>query len=281
MIAAGHGGTARAEPASREKSVMKPLAAMMPCRGLLPVAVLGLALAGCGIGAEREAGGPDDPAPAAAPAPAGDRLATAAAPAPGGAATVPAPVPIAANAAPAAAPGPAADAAATLAHGNAAGATTPQAGSQAGARGDGATEAPESSREIVYHVVKGARFFDILVARIGNREHVVIGETDDMCLDLPDQRDFDGDGRRDALVFRSPRCRGDAAPGVLFFVFADKTFRLSNPFPGHRPRVERWNGEWSVLAGETRHVLRDGRAVRVNGIGSGGRRGPLSDRSRR
>ena len=145
------------------------------------------------------------------------------------------------------------------------GATTPRAEAQTGAVGDGAADAPESSPDIAYHVVKGARFFDILVARIGNREHVVIGEVDDMCLDLPDQRDFDGDGKRDALVFRSPRCRGDAAPGLLFFVSADTTFRLSNPFPGHRPRVERWNGEWSVLAGETRHVLRDGRAVPVNG----------------
>ena len=68
----------------------------------------------------------------------------------------------------------------------------------------GRDDAPESPSGIVYHVVKGARFFDILVARIGDREHVVLGETDDMCLDLPDQRDFDGDGNRDALVFRSP-----------------------------------------------------------------------------
>ena len=127
----------------------------------------------------------------------------------------------------------------------------------------GRRDSPAAADRIVYHVVKGARFFDILVARIGNREHIVIGETDDMCLDLPDQRDFDGDGRRDALVFRSPRCRGDSAPGLLFFVSADTTFRLSNPFPGHRPRVERWNGEWSVVTGEARHVLRDGRAVPV------------------
>ncbi len=139
----------------------------------------------------------------------------------------------------------------------------------------GTVSAPEGRHDapdgIVYHVVKGARFFDILVARIGNREHVVLGETDDMCLDLPDQRDFDGDGSRDALVFQSPRCRGDAAPGLLFFVSADTAFRRSNPFPGHRPRIERWNGEWSVLTGEARHVLRDGRAVPVEG---GGREGP-------
>ncbi len=126
-----------------------------------------------------------------------------------------------------------------------------------------AADAPESTHPIVYHVVKGARFFDILVARIGDREYIVLGETDDMCLDLPDQRDFDGDGHRDALVFRSPACRGDTAPGLLFFVSGDTAFRRSNPFPGHRPRVERWNGGWSVLVGETRHVLRDGRAVPV------------------
>ena len=124
---------------------------------------------------------------------------------------------------------------------------------------------------IVYHVVKGARFFDILVARIGRREYVVLGETDDMCLDLPDQRDFDGDGRRDALVFQSPACRGDAAPGLLFFVSGDAAFRRSDPFPGHRPRIERWNGRWSVLAGGARHVLRDGRAMRVD---LGGAQGP-------
>lgn len=123
---------------------------------------------------------------------------------------------------------------------------------------------PGASPSIVYHVVKGARFFDILVARIGQREYVVLGETDDMCLDLPDQRDFDGDGQRDALVFRSPACRGDAAPGLLFFVSGDAAFRRSDPFPGHRPRIERWNGRWSVLAGGARHVLRDGRAMRVD-----------------
>ena len=146
----------------------------------------------------------------------------------------------------------------------------------AGGRGD----APESPSGIVYHVVKGARFFDILVARIGNREHVVLGETDDMCLDLPDQRDFDGDGNRDALVFRSPGCRGDTAPGLLFFVSGDTAFRRSHPFPGHRPRIERWNGGWSVLAGGTRHVLRDGHAVPVERIEPGGQqvRAPVSPR---
>ncbi len=145
----------------------------------------------------------------------------------------------------------------------------------------GRLDPPGTPDGIVYHVVKGARFFDILVARIGNREHVVLGETDDMCLDLPDQRDFDGDGSRDALVFRSPRCRGDAAPGLLFFVSADTAFRRSNPFSGHRPRIERWNGEWSVLTGETRHVLRNGRAVRVEGTSSGAPRRPLPGESRR
>ena len=159
----------------------------------------------------------------------------------------------------------------------------PPAGPAAAAVPVGRRDPRAAPDGIVYHVVKGARFFDILVARVGNREHIVIGEVDDMCLDLPDQRDFDGDGKRDALVFRSPRCRGDAAPGLLFFVFADTDFRRSNPFPGHRPRVERWNGEWSVLAGGTRHVLRDGRAVRVDGAGSPAPRGrvPVPGQSRR
>ena len=212
-------------------------------RGLLPAILLATALAGCRSDTEQEAGGPDDSAATIAPAVnvAPVRVDTPA-PTPTNRATVAAP---ARNA------------------------------------GPDVTEAPEPAPGIVYHVVKGARFFDILVARIGNREHIVIGETDDMCLDLPDQRDFDGDGSRDALVFRSPRCRGDAAPGLLFFVFADTTFRLSNPFPGHRPRVERWNGEWSVLTDEARHVLRDGRAVRVDRVDAAEARGRVRDQSRR
>lgn len=133
-----------------------------------------------------------------------------------------------------------------------------------------AGRSPVAAPSIVYHVVKGARFFDILVARIEKREYVVLGETDDMCLDLPDQRDFDGDGHRDALVFQSPVCRGDAALGLLFFVSGDPAFRRSNPFPGHRPRIERWNGRWSVLTGGVRHVLRDGRAIRVGQVGQAG-----------
>ena len=251
--------------ASTGESVVNYGAATAPCRGLLSAGVLGLALAGCGIDAGRTAG---DAAPAAGPAPGGAGPAAAAMPARnGGPAGAGAP-------APAADPAKPAERVSTTAE-------TPRPGEvNTGAALDEASDAPEPPREIVYHVVKGARFFDILVARIGNREHVVIGETDDMCLDLPDQRDFDGDGNRDALVFRSPRCRGDAAPGLLFFVSADTSFRLSNPFPGHRPRVERWNGEWSVLAGEARHVLRGGRAVRVNGIGSSRPRGQ-SNRSLR
>ena len=230
-------------------------AATSPRRGLLPAAALGLALAGCGIDAGRTAADPVDPAPPAAPAPGGI----------GPAAAVPA---RSGDPAVAAAPATTTDPATTAARGSTTAETQRPGEVRTSAAFDEASGAPEPPRDIVYHVVKGARFFDILVARIGNREHIVIGETDDMCLDLPDQRDFDGDGIRDALVFRSPRCRGDAAPGLLFFVSADTTFRLSNPFPGHRPRVERWNGEWSVLVGETRHVLRDGRAVPVNGVGS-------------
>jgi len=239
-------------------------AAMSLCRGLLPAVVICLAAAGCRSEPAREAGGPNPTDPAGTPATAGANQAGSVVPArvanPAAAAVPADPADPAMVAVAGAAPG------AGAARGPAAGGTPRREGAETGVALDGVAgvaDAPGPPREIVYHVVKGARFFDILVARIGNREHVVIGETDDMCLDLPDQRDFDGDGNRDALVFRSPRCRGDAAPGLLFFVSADTTFRLSNPFPGHRPRVERWNGEWSVLAGGTRHVLRGGRAVLV------------------
>ena len=265
-------------PASSGEPVVSFRAAATLSRGLLPAILLGTALAGCRSDAVREAGGPDESAPAVAPA-IGAGPVPVDTPAPNPATRAPAAT-AARNARPAVADAPASvtDSAAGVAPGPTLGATPPRGKAKAGAAGDGATE---PTGGIVYHVVKGARFFDILVARIGNREHIVIGETDDMCLDLPDQRDFDGDGSRDALVFRSPRCRGDAAPGLLFFVFADTTFRLSNPFPGHRPRVERWNGEWSVVTDGARHVLRDGRAVRVGRVGSADPRGPVPGQSHR
>ena len=126
----------------------------------------------------------------------------------------------------------------------------------------------ETRREqtITYYVVKGARFFDILVARIGSREHVVLGEIDDMCLDLPDQRDFDENGTTDALVFHSTNCRGDVAPGLLFFISGNRTFEKSNSFRGHQPKVERWHGHWSVLTTSARYILNDGKAVIVEKV---------------
>ena len=119
---------------------------------------------------------------------------------------------------------------------------------------------------ITYYVVKGARFFDILVARMGNREHVVLGEVDDMCLDLPDQRDFDNNGTTDALVFHSTNCRGDVAPGLLFFVSGNSAFERTNSFRGHQPKVERWHGNWSVLTTSARYILEDGKAVLVEEV---------------
>ncbi len=123
----------------------------------------------------------------------------------------------------------------------------------------------DSEREptITYFVVKGARFFDILVARIGSREHTILGEVDDMCLDLPDQRDFDGDGTEDALVFQSPACRGNVAPGLLFFISGNTSFQRSSPFRGHQPRIEAWEGQWSVITNSNRYILRDGKALLV------------------
>ena len=121
----------------------------------------------------------------------------------------------------------------------------------------------EREPTITYFVVKGARFFDILVARIGSREHTILGEVDDMCLDLPDQRDFDGDGTEDALVFQSPACRGHVAPGLLFFISGNTSFQRSNPFRGYQPQIETWEGQWSVITNSNRYILRDGKAVLV------------------
>ena len=87
-----------------------------------------------------------------------------------------------------------------------------------------------------------------------------------MCLDLPDQRDFDENGTTDALVFHSTNCRGDVAPGRLFFISGNLIFDRSNSFRGHQPKVERWHGHWSVLTTSARYILEDGKAVIVEKV---------------
>ena len=117
--------------------------------------------------------------------------------------------------------------------------------------------------DITYYLLEGARYFDIFVARIGTREYTVIGERDAMCLELPDQRDYDGDGARDALVRSTDACGSVDTPGTLFFVSGSSGFPRSNHFSGDRPEIEQWEGRWSVVTGSGRHVLRRGRALRV------------------
>jgi len=121
----------------------------------------------------------------------------------------------------------------------------------------------DATPDVTYHLLEGARYFDILVARIGTREYTVIGEGDDMCLELPDQRDYDGDGARDALVRRTDACGSIDTPGPLFFVSGSNGFQRSNSFSGDHPEIEPWEGLWSVVTGSGRHVLRRGRALRV------------------
>jgi hypothetical protein len=123
--------------------------------------------------------------------------------------------------------------------------------------------APPAPSAIVYHLVEGARYFDILVARVGRREYTAIGELDAMCLELVDQRDYDGDGASDALVRRTDACGSVATPGPLFFVSGSSGFRQSNPFPGEAPRIEPWETGWSVVTDSGRYLLREGRAVLV------------------
>lgn len=137
-----------------------------------------------------------------------------------------------------------------------------------GARQAGPQTAPPSSptdpaATINYHLVEGARYFDILVARVGRRAYTVIGEPDDMCLELADQRDYDGDGSNDALVRRTDACGSVATPGPLFFVSGSGGFRQSNRFPGERVGIEPWESGWSIVTESGRYLLREGRAVRV------------------
>ena len=122
---------------------------------------------------------------------------------------------------------------------------------------------PAPASAIVYHLVEGAPYFDILVARVGRREYTAIGELDAMCLELVDQRDYDGDGASDALVRGTDAGGSVATPGPLFFVSGSSGFPQSDRFPGERPRIEPWETRWSVVTDSGRYLLHEGRAVLV------------------
>ena len=82
------------------------------------------------------------------------------------------------------------------------------------------------------------------------KTYELIGSSKEMCLEVIDQRDFDGNGFVDALVEYILGCGGNCCGDSFFFVSnLGGRFELSDEF-GYSwsdPVIEKWKGRWSVL----------------------------------
>ncbi|HEY6352630.1 MAG TPA: hypothetical protein VI636_24805 [Candidatus Angelobacter sp.] len=120
-----------------------------------------------------------------------------------------------------------------------------------------------------------------LVATLNGKRQVLVSKSKNKCLQIIDERDFDGDGSLDALVEDVTACGGNCCSNQFFFASAlpDGTFAVSDEFADSwkDPVIEKWKGRWSVVVVSNnegvntdrpveftrRFVLEAGKAVKV------------------
>lgn len=123
--------------------------------------------------------------------------------------------------------------------------------------------------------------FSSLKARINGQNYVLINNTQRLCFDVIDQKDYSGNGWNDALVREITGCGGSASVNTFYFAayLGDGHFQLSDAFgySYQEPVIETWHGKWSVLVTshnegfnldepqetKERFILDSGQAVRV------------------
>lgn len=90
-----------------------------------------------------------------------------------------------------------------------------------------------------------------LLATLNGKSTELIGKDKKKCLQIVEQRDYDGDGLLDALVEDSIACGGNCCPNKFFFVslMPNGQFAVSDEFADSwdEPVVEKWKGRWSVV----------------------------------
>lgn len=120
-----------------------------------------------------------------------------------------------------------------------------------------------------------------LVATVNGKRQILVDKSRKKCLQVVEQRDFDGDGSLDALVEDITACGGNCCPNQFFFASSlpDGTFAVSDEFASSwvDPVIEKWKGRWSVVVVSNnegvnterpvettrRFVLEGGKAVKV------------------
>ncbi len=140
---------------------------------------------------------------------------------------------------------------------------------------------------IEYRIVRQQDgLFEGLVATLGEQTYSIASPEEEMCLNVVDQRDFDGDGTIDALIENVTACGGNCCGNSYFFVTheGEGRFQRSGEF-GYSwttPEVELWQGQWSIaVTSETgggrapsmisqRFILDDGQYMKVDPINESG-----------
>jgi hypothetical protein len=127
---------------------------------------------------------------------------------------------------------------------------------------------------------KGSLYNELSATENG-KTYKLIPESKNQCLEVVEQKDFDGNGTLDALVQNTTACGGNCCPNGFFFISArgGGKFDIGDPMADSwvDPVIERWKGRWSVVivsnnAGVNterpveitrRFVFENGKAVKV------------------
>jgi hypothetical protein len=137
------------------------------------------------------------------------------------------------------------------------------------------------AEKVAYSADESLFHFAALSATENGKTYRLIDKSKEMCLEVVDQRDFDGNGFVDALVSHVAACGGNAVANTFFFVSAlgNGRFEISDEFASSwgDPIIEKWKGRWSVVVTSSnegvnqqrpveitrRFVLESGKAVQV------------------
>jgi len=107
-----------------------------------------------------------------------------------------------------------------------------------------------SHARVSYFARQSKTMFSSLVAIADDQTYSIIDLTEEACLKVLDQKDFDGNGTKDALVKLITACGGNCCGNSFFFVSyaGNGQFQRSEAF-GYAwtdPTIGLWNGRWSV-----------------------------------
>jgi hypothetical protein len=135
--------------------------------------------------------------------------------------------------------------------------------------------------KVEYSVASDSTSFSVLRATANGKTYELIDRSKRMCLQVVDQRDFDGNGLVDALVRDILGCGGNCCGDSFFFVsnLGSGRFELSDEvgYSWGEPVIEKWRGRWSVVVTDSsegvdnqkllditqRFILESGKAVQV------------------